>query len=234
MNIQSIHNEPGVTIIKNKILIYCVLISIVLFGFLVGWVGVMASPTHGPKIATYPTPQKALVIVDLQEDCTGSTAKAPFPYKNSAELISVVNRLIQKSTDNNLPIVFVDQEFSGMWGTLWSRLFVGGRLLKGAPGSQVDARLHAASFPRFSKPKGDGFSNPKFGEYLIKNHVTEVYIVGVDAEFCVHLTAQGALNRGYSVTAIKDAIGMKNSGKWHEILKRYTSEGINIIESKDL
>ncbi len=54
-------------------------------------------PTQGKKIEAYANPKKALLIIDVQEDYTGTLAKPPFPYKDSGRLIATVNTLIDKA-----------------------------------------------------------------------------------------------------------------------------------------
>ncbi len=217
---------------KKKIIIWMAVIVVCFFGIMVGWVGYMASPTKGLSIQKYSSSRKALCIIDLQEDVTGSTATSPYPYKNSIELLTTVNDLIKKSLEKNINVIVIDQEFGGILCTFWSKLFVGGRLMKGHPGTKTDKRLNIESFPIFTKQKGDGFSNPDLDKYLIKNHINELYMVGADAEFCVLLTAEGAVNRGYAVTAIEDALGIMNQNKWNTIRAKYNKDGINIIDSK--
>jgi nicotinamidase/pyrazinamidase len=212
-------------LIPVGIVVVCVLIAMVM------WVGYMASPTKGKTIEIYDTPQKALLVIDLQEDCTGKTAKSPFPYENSEEMIENVNRLVKESMKRDILVVFIDQEFSGFTGTLWSRLFVGGRLIKGQPGTEIDKRIITGSASLFSKPKGDAFSNSDFEEFLVRNHVDELYLTGVDAEYCVYQTAKGALNRGYKVAIVRDAVGLLNTAKWHDILEKYMADGIHVIDS---
>jgi nicotinamidase-related amidase len=56
-------------------------------------------------------------------------------------------------------------------------------------------------------------------------------VVGVDAEYCVYQTAKGALNRGYKVMVVKDAIGLLREDKWGKILNKYKDNGISVIES---
>jgi nicotinamidase/pyrazinamidase len=153
-------------------------------------------------------------------------------YVNFFEILWDGSDLIKRSKDKNISVIILEQEFSGILGTLWSKLFVGGRLLKGRSGTKTDKRLSIDSFPIFHKPKGDGFSNPELDKYLIKNQINELYLVGADGEFCVLLTAQGARNRGYTVSVIEDALGIMNEEKRENIFNKYDKNGINIINSK--
>ena len=219
---------------KRRKLATVAVVVLAILGAVGGWVAYMASPTKGSRIAAYSQPRKALVVVDMEEDCVGPDARPPFPYRNAQQMIAAINPLIAQAEQQGTPVVFVNQTFGGIAGTVWSRVFVGGRLREGSPGTLVDRRLSTGSHPQFAKPKGDAFSNPALDAYLIKNQVDTVVIAGVDAEFCVHLTAQGALNRGYKVVLVKDAIGLMHEKKWDELLSSFAKEGIQVVEGRDV
>jgi nicotinamidase/pyrazinamidase len=68
--------------------------------------------------------------------------------------------------------------------------------------------------------------------FLILHQVGNLYLVGLDAAYCVHKTALGALNRGYKVTVVKDAILARDD--MNDILKRYEKDGIAVTTSKEL
>lgn len=216
---------------KRKIFIGLGIVILGIIGLMALWIGYMVSPTKGAKIAKYDNPHQALVIVDLQEDATGATATAPFPYKKAEEIITHVNRLIKEAQNRNMAVIVVDQEFSGFLGTMWSKVFVGRRFMKGEPGTKTDSRLLVQTAEKFLKPKGDAFSNPALDQYLVAHQVNELFVVGVDAEYCVYQTAKGALNRGYKVMVVKDAIGLLKEDKWGKILSKYKDNGISVIES---
>ncbi len=53
------------------------------------------TPTKGVKISQYASPHKALLVIDIQEDSTGITAKDSSPFKNDSEkYIASVNQII--------------------------------------------------------------------------------------------------------------------------------------------
>jgi nicotinamidase/pyrazinamidase len=221
-----------VTLRKKRVLwSILVVIALTLPGLV--WIGYMASPTSGQPIAQYDSPRSALVLIDLQEDCTGATSRPPFPYRNSEALIAQANRAIRVAEARRDLVVVADQEFSGLLGTLWSNLFVGGRLMTGEKGTATDHRLAVSAATKFSKPKGDAFSNPDFERFLVEHQVDELYIAGVDAQFCVLLTARGALARGYKVNMLKDAIGLMKEEKWTEVLSDYQRRGMRLVTLAD-
>ncbi len=195
--------------------------------------------TSGDKIPAYDRPAKALFVIDIQEDYTGKTAPPDSPYRNRDEFIRTVNRAIARAEETGMIVVYIRQEFDGFPGEHLSKLLMGGTALKGTPGAQVDSRIRRVpgGSPRsaeFSKPRGDAFSNHLIEEFLARNRVNEIYLTGLDAEYCVHLTAQGALNRGYRVNVLTDAILLAAEKKWKDLLKEYEKEGITLLESGSL
>ena len=178
--------------------------------------------------------QKALFVIDIQEDYTGDTAKPPFPYKDSEKLINRVNKIIDFATGKNLLIVYIRQEFEHFTGKLFSKVFCGSTAIIGNPGTEIDKRINIKSNYIFSKPAPNAFSNSKLKEFLDKHSVSELYIVGLDAEFCVYATAKGALKHGYNVSIVKDGIALKAENKWNKLLNKYEKDGIKLISSEEL
>jgi nicotinamidase/pyrazinamidase len=191
----------------------------------------MLNPTRGRKIEKYENPQQALLVIDIQEDYTGTAAKRPFPYKNSENLIASVNALIDDAARKKVLIVYIRQEFEGFAGKLSSKFFGRGTAVKGSPGAQIDKRISIRSSYIFPKPVPSAFANPHLDEFLIAHRVNELFLVGLDAAACVHFTAKGALNRGYAVNIVTDAIALQAEHKWEKLLRQYQAEGIVLISS---
>ena len=216
----------------KKVIKYTV-ISIVVIAVVLGlFVGAvmkkMMTPTQGQKIAAYANPQKALLVIDVQEDYTGLKGKQPILYKNVEPQIAAINDLIDRASKAGLRVAYIRQIFDDNFIT---RL-LGGRTIEGKPGTELDSRIKMINRNDFAKKFSDAFSNPRLDDFLIGNQVSEVYLVGLDAAYCVYNTARGALNRGYRVTVVKDAImTRKNLG---DVLKRYQKEGIMFTASKDI
>jgi nicotinamidase-related amidase len=84
----------------------------------------------------------------------------------------------------------------------------------------------------FAKNRTDAFSNRKLEQFLIDHHVDEIFLVGLDAAFCVYYTALGALNRGYRVTVVTDAVMTRRD--MNQVLKRYLEKGITVMNSQEV
>jgi nicotinamidase-related amidase len=200
---------------------------------LVSWVYVFTAPTKGQRIAEYASVKKALLVIDIQEDFTGTTAKPPFPYEDCDKTIATVNELIDKAHSENVIVVYLKQEFVGFFGTIYSKIFCKGAVIKGRPGTAADKRISIVTDYVYSKSKGDAFSSPEFERCLITNEVNELYLVGLDAEFCIYYTAKGALNRGYKVNIITDGIFLLDEKKRDGLFQKYKNDGIILITSSE-
>lgn len=219
------HKAAVVSLITILALFFVIMVSIIWY---------TAKPTKGSKIADYNKPCKALMVIDVQEDYTGKTAKHPYPYEKSQEVISTINQMILQARDNDVKVIYVKQEFSNFLGKSISKVFLNGTAIKGNPGTEIDSRITLLSPTNiFEKLIGDAFSNPELNNFLIKNSINELYLVGLDAEYCVHKTALGAMYRGYKVNMVTDAILLMAQNKWDKLLNLYIKEGLTLVKSND-
>lgn len=177
--------------------------------------------------------QKALLVIDMQEDYTGKTAKYPYPYKNSEKLILTVNNIIEEASQKNITVIYIRQEFDGFVGRSISKFIGHGTVIKGSAGAEFDKRINIISKYCFVKPMPDAFSNPKLEVFLNEHQINELYLVGLDAAGCVHFTAKGALKRGYRVSIIKDGVALLAERKWTSLLEKFKRYGITLINSQE-
>ena len=96
----------------------------------------------------------------------------------------------------------------------------------------IDRRVKVINGNDFEKNRTDAFSNRQFEQLLIDKQVDELYLVGVDAAYCVYYTALGALNRGYRLTVVTDAVASRH--RMADVLERYRHKGIKVITSEEL
>lgn len=213
---------------KKIILISIALLVAVAAVFVYATARKMFTPTEGARIAKYADPQKALLVIDVQTDYTGLDGRQPALFKNADGQINTINRLIDNASASGMKVVYIRQVFDNNFIT---RTFVG-RTIEGLPGTEMDPRVKVINRNDFTKRFSDGFSNPKLGEFLVANHVDELYLVGLDGAYCVHKTAMGGLNRGYKVTVVKDAVMTQKDMAY--VLKRYEKDGILTTTSREM
>ena len=214
--------------IKKIILISLVLLVVVAAVFLYAAARKIYTPTKGTRIGKYSDPQKALLVIDLQVDYIGLNGRQPPVYEHVDKQINTINSLIDKASESGMKVVYIRQVFDNNF--LMRHLV--GRTIEGVPGVEMDPRVKVINQNDFTKNISDAFSNPKLGEFLVANHVDELYLVGLDAAYCVYNTAMGGKNRGYKVTVVKDAImTQKNMA---DVLKHYETHGILTTTSGEM
>jgi len=91
--------------LKKKILIILVVGVAIGATFMFAAFKKIYTPTTGAKIAHYADPEKALLVIDVQEDYTGLKGKQPVPYPDAATQITVINKLIDKASATGLHVV---------------------------------------------------------------------------------------------------------------------------------
>ncbi len=185
----------------------------------------MFMATRGRKIAAYPDPKKALVVLDIQEGYSGTAARQPVTRPPTGGLLFIVNNLIDKAAESGMEVAYIRQVFSN---NLFVRLHGGrrqGRVI-------IDRRIKVINENDFEKNRTDAFSSRQFEQFLTDRHVNELFLVGVDAAYCVYYTALGALNRGYKVTVVTDAVLSRK--KMGAVLERYRRKGIAVMTSEEL
>jgi nicotinamidase-related amidase len=190
----------------------------------------MFIPTRGRRIKDYPNPTKALLVMDIQESGDNNhRAKVPLPVATPfGKMILAVNSLIECFDRSGLEIAYVRQVFTS---SIITRLH-GGRILAGRMEPRICRWVKVVNNNDFAKNRTDAFSNRKLEQFLIDHQVDEIFLVGLDAAFCVHYTALGALQRGYKVTVVTDAVMTgKDMGR---VLRRYHQKGITVMNSREV
>ena len=211
--------------IKVSVLILLALLAAFALMALTMLIRSMFMATKGRKISRYPNPRKALVVLDIQEGYSGTSARQPVTSPPATGMLATVNRLIDTAAQTGMEVAYIRQVFSN---NLIVRLHGGRRAGKVI----VDRRIRVINGNDFEKNRTDAFSNRQFEQLLIDSQVDELYLVGVDAAYCVYYTALGALNRGYRVTVVKDAVSSRKG--MADILERYRRKGIAVTTSEQL
>ncbi len=218
----------------NKSTKIIISLSAVIAGVTIGMIclfGFISTPTKGKQISQYKKPKKALLVIDTQEDFIGKNNKVNNRYRNVDEVLERIN-LIQRRCDfQGYPVIYIRQEFSGLAGKMMSKVFMKGAAIQGNPGVLMDKRLKIFSQNEFTKNRGDAFCNPKLDEFLRENEINELFLCGLDGEYCVHTTAKGALNRGYKVNIFVDGILLGKPENYNQLIQEYYNEGISLYNS---
>jgi len=216
-------NIPSTLVILLGILAGLALLS----GLFIAWS--MFIPTRGKRINRYPHPTQALLVMDIQESGAEKPAAVAFPTETPfGRMLVAVNHLIEGFDTAGREVAYVRQVFSSSFIT---RLH-GGRIRAGRMEPRICRWVKVVNNNDFPKNRTDAFSNHQLERFLIERQLDEIFLVGLDAAFCIYYTALGAQNRGYRVTVVSDAV---MSGRdMTRVLKRFREKGIAIMNSRDL
>lgn len=165
--------------------------------------------------------KKALLVVDMQEVCVGNNHAKCFQYPDS--LLQAVNQIIDENKDNK--IVYI----RNLMKKNVINKFAPFQAYEGSKEVELVEGLHIVSDSIFDKYTGDAFSNQELQEFLQRNEVEEVEIIGVDGGGCVSLTALGAVKNGYKVMVNTKGIGTMFVGKQKSFFKKLEKKGAKII-----
>jgi nicotinamidase-related amidase len=161
------------------------------------------------------TQNKALVIIDIQNDIT----------KNYREIIGNINKAIDWAVKNDIHVVYIRHE----------NLSAGTRTFKpNTRGAELVSDLKIVSENVFTKYKGNALSSEEFADFINKNGIDEFYITGADAVACVKSTCFNLCKASYKVNVISDCITSYDKKKIDEMLNYYESKGCKIISLNDL
>lgn len=157
-----------------------------------------------------PGPKQALIVVDVQNDfCPGGTLAVP----HGDEVVEPLNKKIDEFLERGAP-VFKSRDWHpattkhfAAYGGVWPAHCV--QNTKGAefyPALRDDPRIKV-----ISKGLGDtdcysAFDETDLDSQLRQQNVEEVIVGGLATDYCVKNTALDALNRGFKVKVLKDAI----------------------------
>jgi nicotinamidase/pyrazinamidase len=181
--------------------------------------------TRGRRIDRYAAPRKALLVLDLQEGDVSAPGRELVTARPATRLTDTVNRLIDHAEKAGWEVAYVRQVFRS---SLLLRLHGGRRAGKVI----VDRRIRVINANDFEKDRTDAFSSRPLERLLIDRQVDELYLVGVDAAYCVFTTALGAKSRGYKVSVVADAVASRHDLR--AVLPRFRRKGVGVVESGEL
>jgi nicotinamidase-related amidase len=213
----------------KKVLLGMVGLFLVALILLVTMVFRMIRPTTGPKISSYASPRMALLIIDIQEDYTGPMAKKRF--RDGDRIVAASNALLRQAQTKGIPVAYIQNVIDNPMISL----IAGGINSPGSLGTEMDRRLlNIAGAKTFSKHRSDAFSNPELDAYLRENQVNQLLLTGLDAAYCVNITAQGALNRGYQVTIYPEGVATESGQNLEKLVQRWREAGIRVKDKTEI
>jgi nicotinamidase-related amidase len=186
--------------------------------------------THGPRIGSYGSPKRALLVLDVQKDFTGIAARMPVDRVHAQTMIGNINKIIAKFRERGDVIIYVRNVF-GRYDI--GNVFRNFAAVQGSPGVAFDDRLTVVSDLVFDKSRPDAFSNGKLESLLYARRISEITVTGVFADQCAYWTSRGALNRGYKVSYVADAVAARSAEDIDRAARSLKSHGATIVRTSD-
>ncbi len=186
--------------------------------------------TKGKQIDTYAKPKRALLVLDVQKDFTAEGARMPVDRNQVVAMIENINSTISEFQKNVEPVIYIRNVFHK---NDIANLFRRFAAVEGSSGIAFDDRLNVLSDQVFDKNQPDAFSNHELERYLISNQVSEITVTGVFADQCVYWTSRGALNRGYKVNYMVDAVAAKSAKDIDNAVKSIKDFGAAIVKARN-
>ena len=200
---------------------------------------------------------KALLLIDIQNDFIPGGALA---VQGGDEIIPIVNALQPKfdlvvatqdwhpkdhksfASQHEGKKVFEVIDLNGLEQMLWPNHCVQGT--KGAEFSdKLEMNKVEAIFRKGMDPHIDSYSGfydnghrktTGLSHYLKGKNISEVYVAGLAADYCVYYTAKDALLEGFKTFLIEDATRAISAEGFENAKKDITDKGGEIIRGKSL
>ncbi len=178
----------------------------------------------------------ALIVVDVQKDFLAGGA---LPVPGAGEILAPLNFCLDAFSERKLPI-FVTRDWHPEGhcsfrerGGPWPR-----HCVAGTQGADFPEALRlppaAAVISKGSEPKRDaysGFDETNLEEQLLALQVRRVVIAGLATDYCVRATARDALQRGFSVAILLDAVRSVDYQTGQRALAELREQGATLTDS---
>jgi nicotinamidase/pyrazinamidase len=178
---------------------------------------------------------KALLIVDVQNDfCPGGTLAVP----NGDKIVPIVNQMM-----DSFPLVIASKDWHPK-DTVHFKKWPP-HCVQNTPGADFHPKLNASRikkiFLKGTRNKDDGYSafeatSADLGEFLRKENVTDLYVVGLATDYCVKASALDADKNGFETFVVEDAVTAVNvkPGDGEKALEEMAHAGVTLINSSEI
>jgi nicotinamidase/pyrazinamidase len=179
----------------------------------------------------------ALLVVDVQNDfCPGGA----LPVSGGHEVVPVINQLLKHDW---LTVATMDwhpaehcsfEPYGGPWPPHCVQGTTGAALHPDLDAAQIDVIITKGSHA--DEEAYSGFHGTELSQILRDKGVKRVVVCGLATDYCVRATARDALQEGFEVLVLEDAIrGVEvNAGDCQQALDELRQAGAQVILSSDL
>lgn len=206
---------------------YIVPLASILIAALV-WLGAGAARigavSTGPTIP--PRNGEALLLVDLQ---TVFWESGTYNAVDKVAAQRAIDAEVDAARSNGSPVIAIRQEWSLPATKILARLTMKGQAIAGTEGTELAAPFRGIADHEIVKRVQDSFETGELDTLLEQLDVGQLRIVGLDGQYCVAKTAQGALARSYKVQLVMPGILAGDPANAEAALKAAETDGAILI-----
>lgn len=215
--------------ILKRLLYYFLILLVLIVAYFVYIFNDLTSISKGVPIPDYAETQMTVLVIDIQEGYTGKYANEDVYVMQSVELIENTNQVISFAYDSGIPVVYIQQHIVNKLIN-----WLDGSMAQGSPGVAIDERIKIVSLHQFKKRKSDAFSSHDLDRFLVEMKINSLLITGLDLAGCVYRTSVAALNRGYEVYIVEEAVISESDELKNEKLAELHKNGAQVIKLAEL
>lgn len=149
---------------------------------------------------------KALLVIDIQKS---------YISKYEADLVQKINARIIEAQKRQYDIVYIKNTKM---------------LRSGAVTDAFADELFLASENVFCKNQADAFSSEELISYLKSKRISEIEMIGVDGNLCLHASAKGAVKCGFFVSVLLSCIGVSNLPRFEKTKEDLERLGVRLLD----
>ena len=183
--------------------------------------------------------RQALIVVDVQNDfCPGGTLAVP----HGDEVVAPLNKLIDEFLERGDPVYKsrdwhprTTKHFAAYGGTWPVHCVQNTRGAQFHPALRDDPRIKVISKGQGDADGYSAFDDTDLGAQLRNAGVQELVVGGLATDFCVKNTVLDAVDRGFKVKAVKDAMRPVElqPGDGERAIEEMRAAGAEIVSADD-
>jgi nicotinamidase-related amidase len=158
-----------------------------------------------------------LMVVDVQKEFYENTKME----QRANEMVENINKIIETFEAQN--VIYIKTT-----GKMLTISFKGIKTEPMIPNPTLDSNLKIVSENVFTKNVGNAFNHIGLADFLQKNRIENITIVGLLAEQCITKTALGGIEKGYQITVVPEAILGKTTSKKEKAVRKLAKKGVQI------
>ena len=179
--------------------------------------------SEGTPITDPPPPNTALLVIDIQGGTTGDASALEGLKEQSESLIKNVNELIERAHSEDQLVVYIRTEVVNPLLNILNNT-----MARGTDGAELDPRLLIHEGEVVVKRRKDPFIGTNLDEILTSHRIGTLVLTGLDAGECVRGATLAALNRGYRVAVVKEAVITNEAADKSDALEDLRNQGAAI------